>query len=140
MVATQTGGEASFNLEQVIKILRRRVWWSALPAAAGVVIGLGLALGLSPVYEAGTTILIEPQGIPEKLVETTVVPDKEARFHNIRLQILSRDSLSQIIDEFSLYTSLQAPREVVVDRMRQDITIEPILPCNGDIQHESRNR
>jgi polysaccharide chain length determinant protein (PEP-CTERM system associated) len=128
MATTQTGGETGFNLEQAGKILRRRAWWFALPAALGVVLGLGLAVGLPPEYEASTTILIEPQGIPEKLVETTVVPDKEARFHNIRLQILSRDSLSRIIDEFGLYSSLRAPREEVVERMRLDITIEPILP------------
>jgi polysaccharide chain length determinant protein (PEP-CTERM system associated) len=128
MAATQTGGETGFNLEQAGKILRRRAWWFALPAALGVVLGLGLAVGLPPEYESSTTILIEPQGIPEKLVETTVVPDKEARFHNIRLQILSRDSLSRIIDEFGLYSSLRVPREEVVERMRLDITIEPILP------------
>ena len=79
MAATQTGGETGFNLEQAGKILRRRAWWFALPAALGVVLGLGLAVGLPPEYEASTTVLIEPQGIPEKLVETTVVPDKEAR-------------------------------------------------------------
>jgi polysaccharide chain length determinant protein (PEP-CTERM system associated) len=128
MAATQTGAETGFNLEQAIKIVRRRAWWFVGPAALGVLLGVGLAIGLPPEYEASTTILIEPQGIPEKLVETTVVPDKEARFHNIRLQILARDSLSRIIDEFGLYPGLQAPREEVVERMRLDITIEPLLP------------
>ena len=46
MAATQTGGETGFNLEQAGKILRRRAWWFALPAALGVVLGLGLAVGL----------------------------------------------------------------------------------------------
>jgi polysaccharide chain length determinant protein (PEP-CTERM system associated) len=76
--------------------------------------------------------LIEAQGIPERLVETTVVQEKEARFHNLRLQILARDNLSAVIDEFALYSDIRAPREEVVERMREDITIEPILPAIVD--------
>jgi polysaccharide chain length determinant protein (PEP-CTERM system associated) len=128
MAATHTGAETGFNLEQAKKILRRRAAWLYVPAALAVLVSLGLALGLPPRYEASTTLLIEPQGIPEKLVETTVVQDKEARFHNIRLQILSRDNLSANIDEFDLYPSIRAPREELVERMRLDVTIEPILP------------
>jgi polysaccharide chain length determinant protein (PEP-CTERM system associated) len=132
MAATQTGPEAGFNLDQARRILQRRGRWLVFPAAAAVVVSLGLALGLPPEYEAGTTILIEAQGIPERLVETTVVQEKEARFHNLRLQILARDNLSAIIDEFGLYADMRAPREQVVERMRLDITIEPILPAIVD--------
>ncbi len=125
-------GETSFNVDQIKKVLRRRWRWLVVPAAFGVVVSLGLALGLPPVYEASTTILIEAQGIPERLVESTVVQDKEARFHNIRLQILARDNLSAIIDAFELYPGEGRPREDLVARMREDITIEPILPAIVD--------
>jgi polysaccharide chain length determinant protein (PEP-CTERM system associated) len=124
--------ESGFNTDQLRKILQRRYRWLVIPAALGVLVSLGLALGLPPVYESSTTILIEAQGIPERLVESTVVQDKEARFHNIRLQILARDNLSAIIDEFDLYPNTGGPREDVVERMREDITIEPILPAIVD--------
>lgn len=121
-----------FNLAQARGILRRRGRWFVFPAAVGLAVSLGLALGLPPTFEAGTTVLIEAQGIPERLVESTVVQEKEARFHNLRLQILARDNLSTIIDEFGLYAELHTPREEVVERMRRDITIEPILPAIVD--------
>ncbi len=124
--------ETGFNLDQVRKVLQRRYRWLVLPVALGVAVSLGLALGLPPVYEASTTILIEAQGIPERLVESTVVQDKEARFHNIRLRILARDNLSTIIDDFELYPGTSGAREDVVAGMREDITIEPILPAIFD--------
>lgn len=124
--------ETSLNVEQVRRIFRRRGRWFLIPVALGVAVSLGLALGLPPRYEAATTVLIEAQGIPERLVETTVVQAKEARFHNLRLQILARDNLSGIIDEFGLYATMNVPREEVVDRMRLDISIEPILPAIVD--------
>jgi len=71
----------------VARIFQRRFAWLVVPSVVGVVVAAIVALALPPVYTASTTILIEPPGIPDRLVETTVVQDKEARFHNIRLRI-----------------------------------------------------
>lgn len=119
---------AAFNLGDLVRIVRRRFLWFAVPAAFGVVVALVVSLAIPPVYEAGSTILIEAQGIPRRLVETTVVQDKETRYHNISVVILSRDNLSRIIGEFDLYVDVEGPMEEKVSKMRDDITIEPILP------------
>ena len=76
MAATQTSGETSFDLEQLRRVFRRRGRWFLIPAALGLIVGVAVALLLPPTYEAGTTVLIEAQGIPERLVETTVVADR----------------------------------------------------------------
>jgi polysaccharide chain length determinant protein (PEP-CTERM system associated) len=128
MPPRQQRNEAAFNLSDLIRIVRRRFLWFAVPAALGLMVAAGVALGLPPIYEAETKILIEAQGIPQRLVETTVVQDKETRFNNISVLILARDNLASIINEFDLYSEENAPMEQRVQMMRDDITIEPILP------------
>jgi uncharacterized protein involved in exopolysaccharide biosynthesis len=128
MPARQKRNEAAFNLADLVRIVRRRFLWFAVPASLGLMVAAIVALGLPPIYEAETKILIEAQGIPQRLVETTVVQDKETRFNNISLLILARDNLASIINELDLYSEESAPMEERVQHMRDDITIEPILP------------
>jgi polysaccharide chain length determinant protein (PEP-CTERM system associated) len=103
----------------------------------GIFVAAGVALSLPPVYSASTTILIEPPGIPDQLVRSTVVQDKESRFHNIRLRILSRDNLSSVIDDLGLFSQeTGVAREKLVNRMRKQIDIAPILPDVVDPRRE----
>ena len=128
MPPTQLQDQAAFSIADLAVILRRRFVWFAIPAGLSGVIAAGIALGLPPVYEAQTTILIEPPNIPEEVVRTTVVSDKESRFQQSRLRLLTRDSLASLISEFGLYADESAPMETLVERMRGEATIEPILP------------
>ncbi len=64
--------EISFSLGDLKRILRRRMGWFLVPTLVGVVGALVLALALPASYEAASTVLVEPQGIPDTLVETTV--------------------------------------------------------------------
>lgn len=80
---------------------------------------------LPNLYEATTTILVDPQQIPEKYVSSVVSSDPYARLNTITQQVLSRSRLQEIIDKFNLYrdrrSSLSA--EELVEDMRQDITL-----------------
>ncbi len=121
--------EISFSLGDLKRILRRRMGWFLVPTLVGIVGGLALALGLKPSYEAASTVLVEPQGIPDTLVQTTVVAETETRYGQLRLQILARDNLSAIIDEFQLYPGESVPREQLVEQMREAVSIEPLPPA-----------
>ena len=70
MQAQQRSGELSFSLEDVTRILRRRKNWFLIPTGVGIVLALVLALGLPPTYEATSTVIVQPPGIPDSLVET----------------------------------------------------------------------
>jgi uncharacterized protein involved in exopolysaccharide biosynthesis len=121
--------EAGFSISDLVRVFQRRIWWLIIPSAIGMVVAASVALSLPPVYTASTTVLIEPPGIPDRLVQTTVVQDKEARFHNIRLRILARDNLSRVIEDLNLFPGSEGtPREALVTRMRNATAIEPLLP------------
>ena len=82
-------------------------------------------------YESYATVLVEPQSISKKLVESGKRrADVINRLHLMTMQILSRARLSKVIDELKLYPkeSEKKTREQVIDMMRNRIQVEPVLP------------
>ena len=115
-----------FTLEDVLLILRRRRIWGLVPTVVGALLGILLAIFLPPTYEASTDVQILPQSIAENVVETSIDDDTEVQFDQVRGQVLARTTLSEIIDEFALYADEALPREVLVERLRDNVSIEPI--------------
>ncbi|HXA75796.1 MAG TPA: GNVR domain-containing protein [Candidatus Acidoferrales bacterium] len=80
---------------------------------------------LPSIYVATTTILVDPQQIPEKYVSPAVTTDAYSRLNTITQQVLSRTRLQEILDRLSLYPELRkslSPEELI-EKMRDDITI-----------------
>jgi polysaccharide chain length determinant protein (PEP-CTERM system associated) len=125
------------NLEQGLQLgdlrgmMRRRLPWMCVLLGGSVLASVLVAALLPNEYEATTTLLIEPQAISEKLVESGV-PETEInnRLHLIQMQILSRGRLTQLIDEFHLYPELarRKTRAEIIDHMREQISLVPVLP------------
>jgi polysaccharide chain length determinant protein (PEP-CTERM system associated) len=91
----------------------------ALTLAAIIVIAL-----LPDLYEATTTILVDPQRIPDRYVTSTVSSDPAERLNILKQQVESSTRLEQIIDQFGLYPQMRGKaREDVVERMRSDIDL-----------------
>jgi polysaccharide biosynthesis transport protein len=103
-----------------------RYKWQCLIATLVLTLGFILVIARVPnVYEATTTILVDPQQVPEKYVNPAVASDYYTRLNTITQQILSRGRLQKIIEKYNLYSDLNphSPEEQV-EAMRQDITIE----------------
>lgn len=119
------------QLTDFVGMVRRRAWVMA-PVAGTVLLGSILLAALWPnSYEAWTTLLISPQTVSKKLVEPGVEEsDLNNRLHLMTMQILSRGRLSKVIDDLKLYPeeSEEMTREEVIELMRDDIRIEPVLP------------
>ncbi len=125
------------NLEQGLQLgdlrgmLRRRAPWMGVLLLGALLASVLVAALLPNEFEATTTLLIEPQAISEKLVESGV-PETEInnRLHLIQMQILSRGRLTQLIDEFHLYPELanRKTRADIIDYMRDQISLVPVLP------------
>jgi len=93
----------------------------ALTLVATVIIGR-----LPNVYEATTTILVDPQQVSEKYIAPTVTMDTSTRLNTITQQVLSRTRLQEIMDKFNLYADRRrlTPPEELVEQMRDDIKIQ----------------
>jgi succinoglycan biosynthesis transport protein ExoP len=95
---------------------------SLLLAIAGIVV-----VSLLPnEYRATTTILVDPQKIPEKYVSSTVTSDPNAHLNTLTQQVLSASRIQAIVEHANLYPELRKKktREEVIDFIRSKIKIE----------------
>ena len=116
----------SITVAQLVAIVKRHgeavLLSQVLLAVAGIV---GVSLWPN-VYRATTTILVDPQKIPEKYVSSTVTTDPNARMNTLTQQVLSASRLEEIIGRNDLYPELRKrrSREEMLDFMREKTKIE----------------
>ncbi len=102
-------------------------WRLILLCALGIFALLAAAIMLLPnVYEATTTIMVDPQQIPDKYVSTTVVDDPSERLNLLTQEVLSSTRLEQVIQDLDLYPKMRAQKghDAVVEYMRSKIQIQ----------------
>jgi polysaccharide biosynthesis transport protein len=92
----------------------------ALTAVAVMVISL-----VPDVYQATTTILVDPQKVSDDLVPATVKSPLTERLQNISQEVLGSTHLQQVIDENNLYPDLRKSMttDLLLDYMRSQIQI-----------------
>ena len=115
-----------YSVDDIARILRKRVWMLLLPVAIGAAGAAVWARGLPDQYWAGTVILVVPQRISESIVQPTITSSITERLPSIRQAILSRPGLEKLIVEFDLYSAerQRLVMEDVVGIMRDHISTE----------------
>jgi polysaccharide chain length determinant protein (PEP-CTERM system associated) len=122
--------DQGIRLDDLRQILARRSRLVLAALLAGLLIATFIASILPNVYESRATLLIEPQTISERLVESNLSDTQlNNRLHLISMQILSRGRLSKVIDAFDVYPELEKKmtREEIIEEMRSEITVTPVL-------------
>ncbi|HZU08558.1 MAG TPA: Wzz/FepE/Etk N-terminal domain-containing protein [Pseudacidobacterium sp.] len=121
---------AQFRLQDLLAILKRRLWWIVIPVLLGPVIGLLVSFKIKPVYTSQAFVLVEQQKVPDTIVSPVVTDQLEARLLTMQDQILSRSNLEPLITHFDLYHKdrSRVPMETLVARLRKDIKVTPLRP------------
>ena len=122
----RTNNDPMSTVRYCVHVLRKRGHWvfllGLLLAVAGIV-----AVSLIPnQYKATTTILVDPQKIPERYVTSTITTDLNAHMSTLTQQVLSATRLQEVIDDEHLYPDLRGrkSREQLLDYMRSKIKID----------------
>jgi polysaccharide chain length determinant protein (PEP-CTERM system associated) len=113
-------------IKESLSVITRHGWGIFLSSVLLAVSGI-IAISLLPnMYRATTTILVDPQKIPERYVASTVTSDPNERLNMLTQQVLSGTKLQEIIEQFKLYKDLRKKRsrEEVLDFVRGKIKIE----------------
>jgi len=114
-------------LQDPLGMLRRR--WIAMVAA--LTLGLAatgvLLVKLEPSYVATATILVSSQRIPEEFVRPTVEEDSLQQINAMVGQVLTRATLSKLVQQFDLYPELRdsLTMEEITTRLRENLLISP---------------
>jgi succinoglycan biosynthesis transport protein ExoP len=117
-----TVSRRALDVEDYIDILRRHSSWILGPLFAGLVISCVIAFFLPNTYVSAAVLRITPPQISEALVPSTVTQQMNDRIAQMQTQILSRTSLSELIQKptLQLYPRERSsgPLEDVIETMR----------------------
>ncbi len=111
------------EIQKYLHMARRRVYWIVIPFLVVLLGGLVFVLRATPVYEAETLILVQPQEVPQNFVRSIVQQGVEERLRTITQQVTSRTNLEAIIDEYDLYANTPMMLEAKVARCRKSIRV-----------------
>ena len=118
----------ALDVEDYIDIVRRHTSWILGPLFAGLVISCVVAFLLPNTYVSKAVMRISPAQISEALVPSTVTQQMNERIAQMQQEILSRTSLSELIQRpaLNLYRRERdaQPLEDVIEQMRsRDIRV-----------------
>jgi succinoglycan biosynthesis transport protein ExoP len=127
MFDTASVPRRSYDIEDYIDILRRNMRWILAPAFAGLVIATVIAYSKEDRYISSSSIRVVPQQVSSEIVKSLTTQDMADRINGMAQSILSRSTLTSIINNFGLYKQelKKEPMEDVIDKMRQSIPIRP---------------
>ena len=116
-----------YTPEDILQILRRRIWVLLVPFA---VIAAGTAVYtryLPDRFLSESLVMVVPQRVPEAYVRSTVTTKVEDRLRTIREQVMSRTRLERVILEFNLYAEARKTgiMQDIVERMQKEVTVVP---------------
>lgn len=110
-----------------VALLRRR-WRPTFVVTASIALGtIYLAYSLPAVYQSSTTILIEDQGIPTDMVQTTIDSYAEQRLQTLYQRVTVSQLVLQMIDEFDLYNKDRGtlPDQELIELFRDNTEMVP---------------
>lgn len=116
------------QLTDYYAIIRRRKMHLIVPFTIILLISIGLAFGLPPVYQSSATILIEQQEIPQELVPSTVNSYAAERIQVISQRVMTRVNLQNIIENYDLFREerQRGDTDDLITRMRENINVEMV--------------
>lgn len=120
--------DAQLDVKTLKGLLRRRKKGFLIPFLLIFLLASVIAFVLPPIYKSESKILIEGQQIPEEYVKTTITSFVEERLQSIEQQIMSRNKLLDIINQFGLYQEMKDKRttEEILAKMRKSIALKTI--------------
>jgi succinoglycan biosynthesis transport protein ExoP len=125
------------DVEDYIDILRRHKAWIFGPAFAALVVAVVVAFLWPDTYVSSAVIRVVPPQVSESYVQTPSTTDMQGRISSMTQVILSRATLTNIINSYGLYKKEQSrmPLDDVVEAMRaHDIKIgavQSLTQMNG---------
>ncbi len=111
-------------LRGYLATIRHYAFGITLGTLALTLCGIAVIAKLPDQYQATTTILVDPQKIPEKYVSSTVSADPSSRLSIISQDVLSTSHLQRVIDKFHLLQDKKLSNEQAIAVMRNNITID----------------
>lgn len=123
----------ALDVEDFIDIARRHKNWILGPTFAALVVAVVTAYLWPDTFQSSAVIKVVPQQLPENFVQANFNQQMTDRITSMATSILSRSTLTQIIQTYGLYPRDRGrlPIEDVVENMRKKIAIGSVMAANN---------
>lgn len=117
--------DRTLDVEDYLAIARRNVSWLLGPTLAALTLAVVVAFFWPNTYVSAASIRVVPPAVPEKLVPTNVSVQMAERVAAMQQTILSRNTLTNIIQTYDLYRRERSrlPMEDIIEKMQRNITV-----------------
>ena len=112
-----------YNPEDLVAILRKRIWFVLIPFALVSAGTAAVARKLPDRYYAASIVRVVPQQVPDQYVRPQLTESIQDRLMSMQAQVLSRTRLERVITDLNLYPEERQKgiMEDVVQQMKNDI-------------------
>jgi len=120
--------EYELTLADYLSIMRRHAPYVIGIFLLALSIAVVVAFVIPPTYRATGIILVEPQDASEGVVARTPRNDLDEKINVIRQRVMTRESLLQIINKYSLFKDRAGSSTTteLIEKMRSQISVESI--------------
>ncbi len=125
----------NFDITKYLDMALRRKYWIIITFLLVILAGSYYILKAPKIYQAKTTILVQPQKVPQDFVRAIISSGTDDRLRTITQEVTSRTNLEKIIQEYNLYNSpseKHIPIEAKVERLRKGIKIDVARHGGGE--------
>ena len=124
--------EYELTYHDYMSIIRSRARYLVGISSFVFLISVVVAFAIPPVYRATGTIMVESQQVPENIVPSTIRDQLADRINNIMQRVMTRESLLQIADKYSLFKEsiVPLPTSELINRIKGRINVETIESDN----------
>lgn len=108
----------NFAPEDIVRLIKQRLFWFAIPFAILAIIGLFVISQIPPMYRSQAVLLVEDQQIRDDVVRTTVQSEAEQRLRSVRQQVLARDNVIRLGERTGVFagkTLRRSEKEDIMD-------------------------
>ena len=123
------------NFRDYLAIARRRRFWIIFSALAFLVTATVVAWRLPNTYRCETTILVDPQKVPENYIHAATTENIADRLSTILQQVTSPAQLKKLIDTMGLYPDLKkrVSEQEIIRTMQESIGVEPVTAMGAQL-------
>jgi polysaccharide chain length determinant protein (PEP-CTERM system associated) len=116
------------TMDDYLAMLRRRAKWILLPALIFTLLGFLAYLVVErdfAKYTSQSTILVEPQKVPENMVQPVVSEDLGARMATLQQQVMGQANLQTVVERVFTGKNSQQVGEII-DNIRLNMKVEEV--------------
>ena len=112
----------SFSPKDILRLIRQRLFWFAIPFSLFAILGLVLISRLPPMYESRALLIVQGQQVPDDIVQSTIQSEAMQRLESVRAQVMARDNLISMGERFGVFGGERMSRtqkdELMKDRAK----------------------